>query len=103
MILFTGGGSASVHAGISPPGADLQWDQTPLLDQAPPLDQAPREQTLPRPGTLQVQSMLGDTVNARGLRILLECNLVSKAVPSALLMKLELVMNDKKVTIYCHE
>ena len=27
----------------------------------------------------------------------------SKAVPSALLMKLEWVMNDKKITIYCYE
>ena len=51
VILFTGEGvSASVHAGIHtppPPGADN-----------PP------------------QSILGDTVNARAVRILLECNLV---------------------------
>ena len=42
------GGSASVHVGIPPPGA----------------------------GTPPAQSMLGDTVNARVVRILLECNLV---------------------------
>ena len=45
------GGSASVHAGMlgyPPPGA----------------------------GTPPAQSMLGDTVNARAVRILLECNLV---------------------------
>ena len=63
VILFTGGVSASVHAGIPPPlgadtsRADTPWEQTP-----------PREQTPP--------SMLGDTVNTRAVRILLECNLV---------------------------
>ena len=29
MILFTGGVSASVHAGIPPPGADTPEEQTP--------------------------------------------------------------------------
>ena len=51
VILFTGGLSASVHARIHPAGADTN-SPTP-------------------------QSMLGDTVNARAFRILLECNLVS--------------------------
>ena len=61
--IFTGmcdsvhmGGSASVHAGILHPP-----------EQAPPQDQAP---------TPPAQSMLGDMVNARVVRILLECNLV---------------------------
>ena len=58
VILSTGGGgSASVHAGIPPP---------------------PQEQT-PPPGTRHPppeHSMLGDTVNERAVRILLECNLV---------------------------
>ena len=42
-----------------PPGK-----QTPPREQTPPWEQTPR------------QSMLGDTVNARAVRILLECNLV---------------------------
>ena len=50
------GGSASVHAGIPhPPGPGTPRDQAPL-----PPDQAPPE-----------QSMLGDTVNERAVRILL--------------------------------
>ena len=52
-IRFTGGGSASVHAGIPPP------EQTPHWEQASP-----------------VQCMLGDTVNKWAVCILLECNLV---------------------------
>ena len=56
VILFTRGVSASVHAGIPPPlGADTP---TPGADTPLP------------------QSMLGDTVNARAVLILLECNLV---------------------------
>ena len=42
-----------------PPRADTPWEQTPPLEQTP-----------------SPQSMLGDTVNARAVRILLECNLV---------------------------
>ena len=118
VILFTGGLSASVHAGIhpppeqtppradtpleqtppeqtSPPGADIPpwsrhpreqtpqeqtplgtdtpWEQTPPQEQTtPPGADTPREQTPPQ------QSMLGDTVNARAVRILLECNLVKR-------------------------
>ena len=79
VILFTRG-SASVHAGIpphptprpgTPPGPD-----TPLTRH--PQDQAPPRPGHPRPGTLRtwhtppVQGMLGDTVNARAVRILLE-------------------------------
>ena len=62
------GESASVHAGIPPPrrGRDPQ-DQAPISwDQVHP----------PRPGTPSEQSMLGDTVNERAVRILLECILV---------------------------
>ena len=60
VILFTGGVSASVHAGIPP-----------LPGSRPPPEQTPLEQTPP------AQSMLGDMVNARTVRILLECNLVA--------------------------
>ena len=71
VILSTGGGvSASVHAGIPCP---LGADTHPSGSRHPP-----PEQTTPNPGaeTPLVQSMLGDTVNARAVRILLECNLV---------------------------
>ena len=37
VILFTGGVSASVHAGIPhPPGADTPWEQTPHWSRHPP-------------------------------------------------------------------
>ena len=62
-ILFTVGGSASVHAGIPPP---------PPRDQAPPRADTPQDQA-PLP---PVQCMLGDTVNKQAVCILLECNLV---------------------------
>ena len=52
--VHSGGGSASVHAGI------------------PPWTRHPPEQTPP------AQCMLGDTVNKQTVCILLECNLVSK-------------------------
>ena len=51
------------------------WDQVHQPGPGtPPLDQVhtPRDQVHPLP----VQSMLGDTVNARTVRILLQCNLV---------------------------
>ena len=62
-------GSASVHDGIPPPRT-----------RHPP-DQVPHGPGIPlKPGTPctspPAQSMLGDTVNARVVRILLECNLV---------------------------
>ena len=57
------GVSASVHAGIPPP-----WNRHPP-DQAPPGSRPPT----PIPSE---QSMLGDTVNERAVRILLECILV---------------------------
>ena len=90
VILFTGG-SASVHAGIPPPppgtrhppGPGTPRDQTPPSGPGTPLPPGagtPREQTHPLPSDQappdQAQSMLGDTVNARTVRILLECNLV---------------------------
>ena len=49
----------------TPPGPGTPWGQTP-----------PQEQTPPGPGTPVEHSMLGDTVNERAVRILLECNLV---------------------------
>ena len=86
------GGSASVHAGMHPPGADtlpgpcpLGADTPPGTDTPPGAD-TPREQTPPRGDTPHSRhpprsrhppnSMLEDTVNARAVRILLECNLV---------------------------
>ena len=60
-------------------------DQVPPRPGTPPLHQVP-----PGPGTPPrdqvhppVQSMLGDTVNARSVRILLECNLLSSTFPAA--------------------
>ena len=88
----------------TPPGADTPWEQThpPGADkqtpweQIPPREQTPQEQIPPGskhtppgadtphsrhpPGadtSPPEQSMLEDTVNARAVRILLECNLVS--------------------------
>ena len=93
------GVSASVHAGIphsqeqtppireqtpplgtatTPLGADTAPtsrhppEQTPLLRSRHP----PRADTTPGADPPPAQSMLGDTVNARAVRILLECNLV---------------------------
>ena len=61
------GGSASVHARIPPPGADpLPGPGTPLAADTPSRSRHPPE-----------QCMLGDTVNERAVRILLECNLVA--------------------------
>ena len=113
VILFPGGVSASVHAGVPPsPRADTPWEQTPW-EQTPRQEQTPpgadtpwsrhpseadptgadpsgadpQEQTHqtgadtppPRadtPSPPPAQSMMGDTVNARAVRIRLECNLV---------------------------
>ena len=75
FILFT------VHAGIPP---------TPPPPGRHPLEETPQKETLrggdrpggdpqektPQGGTPPPQSMLGDTVNAWEVRILLECNLV---------------------------
>ena len=60
VILFTGGGSASVHAGI-PPGPD------------PPSGTPP---STPPSGTPSPESRPRHTVNERPVRILLECILV---------------------------
>ena len=80
VILFIGGGSASVHAGKHPPGADTRQTRHPPRDQAPSppgADTPPWEQTPPDQAPTPGQSMLGDTVIARAVRILLECNLVN--------------------------
>ena len=81
-----------MHAEISHPQADTPWNryhpgadtrQTPPQEQTPPREQTqPLEQTPPRadpPGGRHLppaQSILGDTVDARAVRIILECNLV---------------------------
>ena len=87
VILFKGG-SASVHAGKTPPtqeqtppgadtpgadpaGTDTPEEQTPLQEQTPPQEQTP----------LWAQCMLGDTANKQVVRILLECILVHVICP----------------------
>ena len=74
------GVSASVHAGI-PPEADTPRKQTPPWSRQSPRSRHPPETDTPRSRhpleqTPPKQSMLGDTVNARVVGILLECNLV---------------------------
>ena len=77
----------SVHRGGGLPQCMLGYHpQTmhlpPPLDQVPPLGadtpraDTPHRETPPPPA----QSMLGDTVNAQAVRILLECNLVECAL-----------------------
>ena len=67
VILLTGGGGL--------PQCMLGYHPTPRTrDQVPPpRSRPPGSRHTPPPA----QSMLGDTVNARAVRILLECNLVS--------------------------
>ena len=82
-----GGGSASVYAAIptprdyaSPSPGTVHSPQ----DHAPARDHAPPPGTMHLPGTMHQpppQSMLGDTVNARAVRILLECNLSLVCTP----------------------
>ena len=63
----------SVHGGGSTWPGTPPRPGTPPGPGTPPQDQVPpRDQVHPPPA----QSMLGDTVNARAVRILLECNLV---------------------------
>ena len=69
VILLTGG-SASVHAGIPPPSRTPRSRHPP--EQTPKVADPPRSRPPPRS-----QSILGDTVNERVVRILLEYNLVS--------------------------
>ena len=65
LTLLTGGLSQCMLGYHPPLGSRPPWEQTPQ-------EQIRREQTPPP----VAQSMLGDTVNARAVRILLECNLV---------------------------
>ena len=85
VILFTGG-SASVHAGIHPPPRSRppRSRHPPPREQAPPSRHPmgggtppPWDQAHPPPPE---HSMLGDTVNVRAVRILLECNLFMKII-----------------------
>ena len=63
----------------TPPRVDPPGASTPL-ETAPPQEQTPLPSRHPLgAGTPPEQSMLGDTVNARVVRILLACNLVSLA------------------------
>ena len=88
------GVSASVHAGIPHPPSRHPPEQTPPREQTPPVSRhplpradthtpeqthttpSPHSRNLPGQTPPQKQSMVGDTVNARAVRILLECNLV---------------------------
>ena len=81
ILLNRGGVSASVHAGIPPTPSRHPQDQPPR-NQAPPGSRPPRadtpqDQAPPQQQTPPAQSMLGDTINSRAVRILLECNLVN--------------------------
>ena len=69
VILFTGGGSASVHAVIPTP-----WQGGPSGKETPRQGDAPGKADPP------VQCMLEDTVNKRVVCILLECNSCSYLV-----------------------
>ena len=74
VILSTGGVPDQVH----PPGPGTP----PPPDQVPPPDQT---RYTPQTGTPPTaHSMLGDTVNARAVRILLECIIVNSTVCSIL-------------------
>ena len=79
VILSTGGGSASVHAGITPPPSRSR--HTPQEQAHPPSRHPPGAGTPPEQAPPLAQSMLGDTVNARAVRILLECKLVYSTSP----------------------
>ena len=121
VILFTGGGSASVHAGIPspqsrhppgpgtpPPGPGSSGADTPSPgtrqppEQTPPGADTPREQTpLPRPGTLP-----GRRLQLRTVRILLECILVTfKFTPTKVRYKvhiwLSISLYQKIVCLQC--
>ena len=64
-------------------GADIPQEQTPPRPEQTPLPQcthSPREQTPPGRHPLPEQCMLGDAGNKRGVRILLECILVSQHI-----------------------
>ena len=79
--------SHSVHVGAGllpqcmleyppPPSRHPPRRQTPW-DQAPPGADPPQKKQTPQEAAPPVQCMLGDTVNKRAVRILLECNLVT--------------------------
>ena len=60
----------------SSPGADTPLEQAPPSEADTPRADTPQSRHPPKQTPPQAQSMLGDTVNARAVRILLECNLV---------------------------
>ena len=89
-----------MRAGIPPPPPLPPGPDTTPRDHAAPLrpcthpqDHAPP----PGPCTLPPQSMLGDTVNARAVRILLECNLVLP-IKSGLLLLLWIHVRSKSMS-----
>ena len=67
------GGSASVHAGIDPPGADPPEDTRKTPQEDPSRKTPPRKTSGGHP---QEQCMLGDMGNKWAVRILLKCILV---------------------------
>ena len=89
--IFTGvcdsvhrGGLPQCMLGYHPLGADTPPEQAhPPRSRHPPRAGTPpgsRHPHPPRPGTPQAQSMLGDMLNGRAVRVLLECNLVQNCI-----------------------
>ena len=71
VILFTGGGSAQLQAGIHPPPRTR--GRHPLREQTPaPRTRHPQEQTPPGSRHPPAQYMLEDMGNKRAVRILME-------------------------------
>ena len=77
VILFTGGGSASVYAGIPHPPQHTPRTRHPPRADTPQSRHHPPDQAPLRTDNPPAQCMLGDTVHKRAVCILLECNLVS--------------------------
>ena len=71
--------------GQTPPRADPSQSRHPLRadpPSRPPQSRHPPGADTPQEQTPPGRAMLGDTVNARTVRILLECNLVSRMISS---------------------
>ena len=69
-------GQGNMFTGVSVHRGEYLTRYTPQARYSPPRSRHPPGVTPPRSRHPPVQSMLGDTVNARAVRILLECNLV---------------------------
>ena len=87
-----------MHAGIppggDPPGTRPPWEET-HPGRRPPWTRHPPHQTRNPPGAdphPPAQSMLGDMVNARAVRILLECNL-------ACLIRIKIILRVYEISV----